>query len=188
MSALDAESRLAIRGELRRRLEAFTGITLLVTHDLIDVVGLADRVVVLDDGRVIQVATPDQLRRHPQSSHAAALVGRNVLRGERRGAVIRLADGIETTGPAGPDGPVDVVCSPGAVQVIPRHEPRPEGAWESAVVGIESVGDHARAHLGPPLPMLGRLPLDALEDGLALDSAVWVRLDPDAIEVFERPH
>ena len=146
-------------------------------------VGLADRVVVLDDGRVIQDATPNQLRRHPRSSHAAALVGRNVLRGERRGATIRLAEGIETAGPAGQavgeDGAVDVVCSPAAVQITSRHLPRPPGAWASTVIGIESVGDHARAHLGAPLPMLGRLPLDALDDGLALDSAVWVRLDPD---------
>lgn len=190
MSALDATSRLAIRGELRRRLDAFAGITLLVTHDLIDVVGLADRVVVLDEGRVIQEATPDDLRRHPRSPHAAAMVGRNVVPATRTGATISLAPGIEVmlvgSEQLGADGPVDVVCSPTAVQLTPAQADRPAGSWPTTVVGIEAVGDHARAHLGPPLPLLARLPLEDLCGDLALDRTVWAGLDPDQLEIYPR--
>lgn len=185
MSALDAESRLAIRGELRRRLAAFEGVTLLVTHDIIDVVGLADRVVVLDDGKVVQDASPEELRRHPLTSHAAALVGRNVLRGRRANGVITLGEGIVVPAP-GPasDGLVDVVCSPAAVLVTARHRTPPAGAWLSTLVGIEAVGDHARAHLDSPEPLIARLPLEALNDGLTMDSAVWVWLDPRLLDIF----
>jgi molybdate transport system ATP-binding protein len=184
MSALDAHGRLAIRGQLRRRLDAYSGIALLVTHDLIDVVGLADRVVVLEGGRIIQEATPHQLLHHPRSPHAAAMVGRNVLPATRTGTTLHLAPGIDVSGQPGEPGPVDVVCSPIAVRLSPAHLRRPAGAWQSTVIGIEAVGDHARAHLGPPLPLLARVPLDELSDDLALDQSVWVSLDPALLEVY----
>ncbi len=184
MSALDAESRLTIRSDLRRRLDAFDGVAVLVTHDLLDVVALANRVVVLDDGQVIQTTTPDGLRSHPRTRHAAALVGRNLVRGMRTNGVVRLADGVDVPAAAGPDGPVDVICSPSAVQILPRHAARPDDSWASTVAGIEAVGDHAKAVLAAPVPLSARVGLDLVADGLRLDSHVWVRLDPAELTVL----
>jgi molybdate transport system ATP-binding protein len=79
-SALDVGVATALRIELARHLSAYDGITLLVTHDAMDALTLADRVVVLDDGEIVQVGTPREVAARPRTEHVARLVGLNVLR------------------------------------------------------------------------------------------------------------
>jgi molybdate transport system ATP-binding protein len=160
-------------------------VALVIAHDLLDVVGLAARVIVLDQGHVVQDTTPAELRAHPRTAHAAALVGVNLIHGERRGDTLVLAGGasIELPGPE-PDGPVDIICTPRAVTVSPATAPLPPGAWTSTIVGLESIGDHARARLVAPVPIQSRVPMDALQNGLALDTAVTVQLDPVQLQVY----
>jgi molybdate transport system ATP-binding protein len=183
MSALDAQARMSVRGQLRRLVKDFQGVTLLVTHDLIDVVGLADRVVVLDAGRIAQIGTPEEVRRHPRTRHVAAMTGRNLLRGSAHGQHIDLGQGITVVVADRHQGTVDVVCPPRAVRLVPRHHDRPTGAWASTLTGVEAVGDHARGVLGPPLPLMTRIRLEDLTEDLALDAQVWAWLDPQELEV-----
>lgn len=183
MNALDAECRMSVRSEVRRLLDDFGGVTLIVTHDLLDVLGLADRVVVLEDGRVAQDATPEQLRRHPGTRHAAAMTGRNVVRGRAQGRGVDLGHGIVVTTASTHEGPVDLVCSPRAVRLAPHDHDHPPGAWESTIAGLAAVGDHARALLGPPLRLMARIRLDALAAELSLDTSVWVWFEPADLEV-----
>jgi len=83
-ASLDVGVATGLRIELARHLDAFDGITVLVTHDAIDALTLADRVVVLDAGRVAQIGTPLEVAGRPRTEHVARLVGLNVLReGER---------------------------------------------------------------------------------------------------------
>lgn len=185
MSALDADSRLAVRSELRRHLDGYEGVALVIAHDLLDVVGLAARVIVLERGHVAQDTTPTELRAHPRTAHAAALVGVNLIAAERRGGVVVVAGGTTIELPSRePDGPVDIICTPRAVTLSPVIEPLPPGAWTSTIVGLESVGDHARARLVEPVPVRSRVPMDALANGLALDVTVTVRLDPAQLRVY----
>jgi molybdate transport system ATP-binding protein len=79
-SALDVGVATALRIELARHLSAYDGITLLVTHDALDALTLADRVVVLDGGEIAQVGTPRDVAAQPRTEHVARLVGLNVLR------------------------------------------------------------------------------------------------------------
>lgn len=79
-SALDVGVATALRIELARHLSAYDGITLLVTHDALDALTLADRVIVLDDGEIAQVGTPRDVAAQPRTEHVARLVGLNVLR------------------------------------------------------------------------------------------------------------
>ena len=190
MSALDAESKMSVRRQLRRLLTDFGGVTLVVTHDLLDVLGLADRVVVLDAGRVAQDDTPEQLRRHPRTRHAAARTGRTLLPGHARGDRVDLGHGIAVTTPQQHDttpqqhdGPVHLVCPPRAVRLAPRSQERPPDAWETTLAGVEAIGDHARAALGPPLPLMARIRLEDLAADRALDASVWVWLDPTEVDV-----
>jgi hypothetical protein len=78
---------------------------------------------------------------------------------------------------------VDLVFTPSAVHITPFDEPRPDGAWQSTLTGVEAVGDHARAHLGPPILLHARLPVEQLQDGLQRDTRVWVRIDPADVSV-----
>jgi molybdate transport system ATP-binding protein len=184
MSALDAEARMAVRTELRQHLDDFDGLTLLVAHDLLDIVGLADRVVVIENGHVAQDTTPADLLRHPRSSHAAALAGVNLITGHRRSGGIDLGGGVSLPGPAGGDGPVDLVFAPSAVHVTPYDQRPPDDAWPTTLAGVEAVGDHARARLGPPLALQARIPVAQLQNGFQRDTRVWARIDPSAVAAY----
>lgn len=183
MSALDAQARMSVHGLLQRLVKNFDGVTLLVTHDLLDVLGLADRVVVLDAGRIAQDTAPEQLCRHPRTRHAAAMTGRTLIPGWARGDQVDLGHGIILTTTRRREGPVDLVCPPRAVRLAPRYRDQPPGAWESTITGVETVGDHARALLGPPLPLMARIQLEDLATGLAQDARVWAWLDPAEIDI-----
>jgi molybdate transport system ATP-binding protein len=74
LAALDVQARTHVRGELARHLATFRGARLLVTHDLADAVALADRLVVMERGRVTQRGTADELRAAPATDYVADLV------------------------------------------------------------------------------------------------------------------
>jgi molybdate transport system ATP-binding protein len=77
---LDVSVATALRLELARHLTAYDGIALIVTHDAIDALTLADRVVVLDSGQVAQTGSPLEVASRPRTEHVAKLVGLNVMR------------------------------------------------------------------------------------------------------------
>ncbi len=79
-AGLDVGVATALRVELARHLAAYRGVTLLVTHDALDALTLADHVVVLDAGRVAQQGPPGEVSARPRTEHVARLVGLNVLR------------------------------------------------------------------------------------------------------------
>jgi molybdate transport system ATP-binding protein len=79
-TGLDVSVQMALRIELGRHLRDFPGVALLVTHDAIDALTLADRVLVLDEGRVAQVGAPHDVAAQPRTAHVARLVGLNLVR------------------------------------------------------------------------------------------------------------
>lgn len=165
LSALDSETRLEVRCELHRHLAEFGGMTVLVAHDVVDVLVLADRVVVFDEGRVAQVAEPAALERRPLTQYAAALVGTNLLRGYRRGAVIELGDRAEVAAPrAGSDGPVDLVIAPRHVSVALPDGPNGVGSWTARIAGLEAAGNDVHIRVGGPVPIAAMASLESLRD------------------------
>ena len=81
LAALDVRAHAEIRSLLARELAAFPGVRILVSHDPVDAMTLAERVVILEAGRVVQVGTPDEVRDAPATPWAADLVGLNRFRG-----------------------------------------------------------------------------------------------------------
>ena len=98
LAALDAGTRVRVRADLRRHLAAFPGGRLLVTHDPLDAIVLADRLVILERGRVTQTGTPAEVTARPASRYVAQLVGINLLFGTAAGErTVRLDTGGELT-------------------------------------------------------------------------------------------
>jgi putative spermidine/putrescine transport system ATP-binding protein len=99
LSALDAATRVAMRDEVRRVQRAQNIATLLITHDQDEALSLADRVVVLKDGRLVQTAAPRALYDAPADAFVASFVGRaNLIDGEAIGEdTVRTAFGILST-------------------------------------------------------------------------------------------
>jgi molybdate transport system ATP-binding protein len=81
LAALDAGTRITVRSDLRRHLTAYPGCTVLVTHDPLDAMVLADQLVVLEQGRVVQSGPPGEVARAPRTEYVARLVGLNLYRG-----------------------------------------------------------------------------------------------------------
>lgn len=75
LAALDVTTRRSVRDEIGRFLSTFDGPRLLVTHDPVDARRLADRVLIIERGRVVQEGTIDEVVREPASAYVAALFG-----------------------------------------------------------------------------------------------------------------
>lgn len=75
LSNLDAELRMQMRGEIKRIHQTVNTTTIYVTHDQVEAMTLADRVVVMKDGRIQQVAAPQEIHRNPASRFVAGFIG-----------------------------------------------------------------------------------------------------------------
>ena len=87
LSNLDALLRLEMRAELKSVLARSSTTTIYVTHDQVEAMGLADRVAVMQEGRIVQYDRPMQIYQHPATTFVAGFIGNppmNLLKAERR--------------------------------------------------------------------------------------------------------
>ncbi|MGL5819289.1 MAG: sulfate/molybdate ABC transporter ATP-binding protein [Phycicoccus sp.] len=149
LSALDPETRPQVRATLAARLQDYRGTTVLVTHDPLDALTLADQLVFLDRGTVVQQGPPGDVVAHPRNPYVASVVGLNLLSGQSvdDGHVATALGPVATAG-HGHRGPSWVAFSPAAVALYPGP---PGGSvrnvWRSSVTSVELVGQHARVRL-----------------------------------------
>jgi molybdate transport system ATP-binding protein len=163
-AGLDVGVAAGLRIELTRHLASYDGITLLVTHDAIDALTLADRVVVIDDGEVAQVGTPGEVAARPRTDHVARLVGLNVIRED---------DEFRCFGP-------------GAVTVsLARPEGSARNLWRGTVLSASPHGDAIRLLVaaGPEL-IADVTPGATRELGLEPGREVWLSVKETAVETY----
>ncbi|MEV0494065.1 ABC transporter ATP-binding protein [Streptomyces atratus] len=176
LAALDARTRLDVRAQLRRHLADFEAVAVLVTHDPLDAMVLADRLVVIEHGRVVQEGAPADIARHPRTDYIAQLVGLNLYKGQAEGHTVRLDSGPAITTTEDLIGPVFVAFPPGAVTL---HRDRPTGSsarnlWPCEVTRLETHGDRIRADLTGELPLTADLTtVAAAELDLHPGAPVW---------------
>ncbi|MFE9424916.1 ABC transporter ATP-binding protein [Kitasatospora sp. NPDC006697] len=176
LAALDARTRLEVRSQLRRHLAGFEAVAVLVTHDPLDAMVLADRLVVIEDGREVQSGTPEQVSRHPRTDYIARLVGLNLYRGEAAGHEVLLPGGVRLATADEVSGPAFAAFPPAAVTL---HRARPEASsarnrWELTVAGLDLHGDLVRAELSGPLELAADLtPAAVHELDLSPGTRVW---------------
>lgn len=187
LSALDAQARPAVRADLRRHLDSFAGTCLLVTHDPVEALVLADRLVVVEGGRVVQSGTPADIGRHPRSAYAASVVGLNLWRGRGVHGRFALDSGgqLVTSQPVA-DGAAVAVAAPAAVAL---HRRRPEGTprnvVEGVIAGIERLGGQARVQINGPLPLVAEVTGEAVTDlGLSAGDTTWASIKASEITVY----
>ncbi|KUP96350.1 ABC transporter ATP-binding protein [Thermobifida cellulosilytica] len=187
MAALDAHTRVSVRTQLRRRLAAFAGATVLVTHDPLDAMVLADRVLVLEGGAAVQEGSPAEVARRPRTGYVARLVGVNLYRGRASGTRVRLAassgEGAVLTVAESVEGEVFAAFPPRAVALY-RERPAgsPRNVWPLTVDGVEPFGDRVRVHLTGVLEVNADITAAALAE-LALSPGVRVWAGVKATEV-----
>ncbi len=186
-SALDAEARAALRRDLRHHLASYAGTRLLVTHDPVEALTLADRLVVLEAGRVTQAGTPEEISRRPLSRWVAELVGVNLFRGRAHGATVTLPNGgAIVSADSCADGDVCAVVHPHAVALHLRApEGSPRNAWQGTVEEIDPALDRVRVRVAAAVPVVAEITPGALADlGLAEGSPVWATVKATEVDVY----
>jgi molybdate transport system ATP-binding protein len=186
LAALDAGTRMQIRSDLRQHLADYRGITVVVTHDPLDAMILADELVVLEHGRVVQHGAPGEVARAPRTEYVARLVGLNLYRGRAAGTHVDLDDGgtLTTTDPR--QGLVFLAFPPSAVAL---HRSRPDGSarnvWQGRVAGLEQHADTIRVQIDAGLPALADVTTAAVADlQLTVGSTVWAAVKATEIHCY----
>jgi molybdate transport system ATP-binding protein len=174
LAALDVDTRREIRAALRRHLAAFEGASLLVTHDPLDAMALADRLIVIEEGRVVQEGAPAHVARHPRTDYVARLVGLNLYRGRAEGHEVTL-EGLTLRVAEPLRGEVFLAFRPSAVALFrTRPDGSPRNLWKGTIGGIEPHGDQVRIHLDGPVATAADITPAALAElGLAEGDVVW---------------
>jgi molybdate transport system ATP-binding protein len=186
LSAVDVSARAELRRTLQHALGDFTGARLLVTHDPFEAAALADRVVVVEGGAVVQAGTVAEVTARPRSSWVAAMVGLNLFRGMATGDRIRLHGATEIVSATPAQGEVFAVVHPRAV-TLSRSEPKTSArnTWPGTADGLDVLGDRARVHVSGPAGIVAEVTPDAVADlRLADGGAVWVSIKATEVEVY----
>jgi molybdate transport system ATP-binding protein len=188
LSALDARTRLTVRAELRRHLADFAGSTVLVTHDPVDAMALADRVVVVEDGRVVQEGAPAEVSRHPRTDYVARLVGLALLPGTGEGRSVRLEHGAVVAVADDAAGPVFAAVRPESVALyLERPAGSPRNVWPATLVGATPHGATVRCELTGEVPLIADVTATAFAElGLVPGARVWATVKASEVAVYTR--
>ncbi|MBI4546185.1 MAG: ABC transporter ATP-binding protein [Gemmatimonadetes bacterium] len=198
---LDVTTRRRFREDLERLTRAHAGAALLITHDPTDAFALADRIAVMDGGRIVQVGSPEELVLNPATPFVAAFTGAELLldgvvREREEGLVTVQVGGARllATAAAGESellaagSPVHVAYRPEDV-LLARTEPVPETSARNRftlqVAATAPAGALVRARLEGELRLAALLTRRSAESlGLAPGVAVSVQLKATALRAF----
>ena len=186
LAAVDASARAELRQVVRDELRGYPGARLVVTHDPIEAAALADRLVVIEDGRVTQEGPLVDVTARPRSPWVATMVGLNLLEGEASHATVRLASGAVVAAASAADGPTFVAIRPNAIVV---HREPPEGSarnvWPGQVDNLYLTGDRARVRITGPVPLIAEVTAAAVAElHLADGGPVWASVKATDIDTY----
>ena len=186
LASLDVATRAATRRDLRSHLDGYQGTTVLVTHDPLDVLMLADHVAILDQGRITQAGSLAEVTTHPRTRYVADLIGTNLLRGSADGATVRCDEAVVAVADYVAPGDTFLTIPPSAITL---HLVRPEGSarnvWPVAITAIDPLGSRMRVHLDGPLPLVAEItPAAVAELGLQVDAHVWASAKATEITTY----
>ncbi|MCW2813315.1 MAG: transporter related protein [Nocardioides sp.] len=186
MAALDVAVTPALRQTLRRVLAERTCV--VVTHDVLDALLLADRVLVLEGGRVVETGPSREVLTRPRSAFAARLAGLNLLVGRWSEGGLVLDDGstvagLVAGGPPATGEPVVAVFRPTAVAVY-RSAPHgsPRNVVRATVSAVEPLGDLVRIRAGDLNADVTAPAAAELE--LVPGTEVWLSVKATEVEVY----
>lgn len=186
LAALDATTRVDVRHDLKKHLGSFAGYRVVVTHDAVEAMTLADRLVVIEDGRLVQTGAPSEVAERPRSRYVADLVGVNLLRGQAEAGAVQIAGGPKVAVAGATSGDVFAVVHPRAVSIhLVRPEGSPRNVWPGRATGIEPIGDRVRVRIEGAVPLVAEVtPAAVAELGLRTGREVWTSFKATDVAVY----
>ncbi len=165
LAALDAGTRATVRRNLRGHLDTFGGVAIVVTHDPVDAYALADRVAILEAGKVVQIGTLAAVAAHPRSRYVADLVGVNLVAGEVADGILTTQSGARVVVADAPTGPVFAVIRPQSVALARDvgAQSSVRNAWTGTIGEIDRLGDRARVGIVGAFALTAEITTAALD-------------------------
>ncbi|MFN2608816.1 MAG: ABC transporter ATP-binding protein, partial [Acidimicrobiales bacterium] len=184
LAAVDASARDDLRQLVRAELRRSPGARLVVTHDPVEAAAVADRLVVLEAGRITQDGRLSDVTARPRSPWVATMVGLNLLQGTASGGTVTLANGTVVSAATGADGPTFAAIRPNAVSL---HREQPHGSarnvWPGQAAGLHMAGDRARLRIDGPVPLVAEVTAAAVADlHLADGGRIWASVKATEID------
>jgi molybdate transport system ATP-binding protein len=186
-ASLDASGAMSLRTQLREHLRRFEGVSIVVTHTALDAMVLADRLVVLDDGVIVQTGAPSDIAAHPRTPHAAALVGLNFMQGRAQAGVLASPGGARIVAAEPLNGPAYAAFSPTAVSLyVERPSGSPRNVWHGRVESLTPHGDAVRVQLDTDPPILADVTPAALA-ALHIEpgSRLWASVKATEVSLYQ---
>ena len=185
LAAVDVSARVDLRRVLRGQLSRYEGVRLLVTHDPLEAMALADRVVVLEQGTVSQQGTIADITARPRSRWVATMLGLNLFRGTA-GADGLDVGGVTIAALSDVRGAAFAVVHPRAIAL---HRSRPEGSarnvWRGEAESLDLEGDRVRVRVVGRIPVVAEVTPGAVAElGLAAGGEVWVSVKATEVDVY----
>ena len=188
LAALDVDTRDSVRAALRRQLTSFAGPSVLVTHDPVEALTLADRLLILEGGRVVQDGPVELVARRPATPYVASVVGLNLLQGTARPGAVALSGGGQLiTADSVLAGPALAAIPPSAVQL---HRDQPVGTtarniWQGQLTSLEALGGRVRAVVQGQPTLLADVTTQAVAElHMAVGDRVWVSVKATEVDVY----
>ncbi len=165
LAALDAGTRASVRRDLRRHLDTFDGMRVLVTHDPVDAYALADRVAIVEAGRIVQVGTLAEVTAHPRSRYVADLVGVNLVAGVVADGVLTTEAGARVVIADALPGQSLAVIRPHSIMLVrePSAGWSARNTWSGTIADIDRLGDRVRVGIDGQLPLTAEITVAALD-------------------------
>ena len=184
-SALDIQGKRRGRSLLKEALAIGVSGCLIVTHDLVDAFTLADRVMVIEEGKLTQLDVPDRIRSRPGSEWIADLVGWNYYEGIGEGSVVTLPHGTTIfTAQDDLDGPTSISINPASVSIF-KSQPSgsPRNSWLSSIKNIEILDGRARVSLVGEIDICADITTAAANElRQSISSEVWVSVKATEVD------
>ena len=184
-SALDIQGKRRGRSLLKEALAIEVSGCLMVTHDLVDAFTLADRVMIIEGGKLTQFDVPDRISLRPGSEWIADLVGWNYYEGIGEGSVVTLPHGTTIfTAQDDLDGPTSISINPASVSIF-KSQPSgsPRNSWLSSIQNIEILGGRARVSLVGEIDICADITTAAANElRQSISSEVWVSVKATEVD------
>jgi len=187
LSALDVTTRTELRRALAEHLEGFPGPRLFITHDPTEAFLLADEIHIIEQGRVTQSGTADDIRLRPRTRYAADLAGSNLVAGTALDGAVNTDSHILHIADHEISGPVLATIRPAAISVHLREpEGSPRNSWPTTVDLVEHLGERTRLRTGNPLALTIEVTEEAARSlDLVAGKRVWISIK--ATEITAEP-
>ena len=185
-ASLDASGAMALRSQLREHLRAFDGVSIVVTHTALDAMVMTDRLVVLDEGAIVQTGTPSEVAARPRTDHVAALVGLNLVRGDASEGAIAIDDATSLVSAEPLSGPAFAAFSPASVSLYAEQPSgSPRNVWLGTVTSVSPHGDAVRVQVEGPVPLLADITPAALATlDLRPGSPIWTSVKATEVTIY----